>query len=354
MPRQTAPPPPDADTPQALVQHVVTTLEPFGITARLAPKNKARGDISHDFAIQLGKGGDKKIYFVTVKHGLRPATLGSLILRLHEADMPVLLIADHITPAMAKALLAANIAFIDLAGNLWINQPGHTLYIEGRKPEQAPHSQKPMRAFQNVGLRVVFALLCEPNWVNLPTRELATKIGVANGTVGWVLLDLKKEGYLHILSRRERYLTRRRELLDRWATAYPGQLRNKLLKGRFRAHEREWWKTTNFRNDAVVLGAEPAADRLTEFLKPGIVTLYAQGAPRLLNELLLQNQIMRDADGDIEVLDAFWPADIPTDQPGLAPTPLIYADLLATGNDRCLQTAKMIYDRYLAERFRET
>jgi hypothetical protein len=354
MPRRPATPaPPGADVPQALVQHVLTTLEPFGLAARLGPKTKTSDNTGHDFTIQLGKGGDKQIYCVTVKRGLRPATLGPLILSLHETNALTLLIADHITPAMAKALLAANIPFIDLAGNLWINHRSHTLYIEGRKPAPVPHQQKPMRAFQNVGLRVVFALLCEPNWAALPTRELATKLGVANGTIGWVLQDLKNEGYLHVLGRRDRYLARRRELLDRWTTAYPGQLRNKLLKGRFRAPQREWWKTANFSNEAIVLGAEPAGDRLTEFLKPGVVTLYTRGAPRHLNELLLQNQIVRDPEGDMEVLEAFWPDDIPTDQPGLAPTPLIYADLLATGNDRCLQTAKMIYDRYLAERFRE-
>jgi hypothetical protein len=51
------------------------------------------------------------------------------------------------------------------------------------------------------------------------------------------------------------------------------------------------------------------------------------------------------------VLEAFWPAEIGVDEPGLAPTPLIYADLLAAGDARSIETAKLVYDDYLARRF---
>ena len=100
-----------------------------------------------------------------------------------------------------------------------------------------------------------------------------------------------------------------------------------------------------------MLGGEPAADRLTRYLKPGIITLYVRGAPRPLNEMVVRHRLRTDPAGPVEVLDAFWPADIAADQPGLAPTPLIYADLLATGDARCIETAKLIYDDYLARRF---
>ena len=38
-------------------------------------------------------------------------------------------------------------------------------------------------------------------------------------------------------------------------------------------------------------------------------------------------------------------------EPGSVPPALVYADLLATGDSRCLETAEIIYDRYLARLF---
>jgi hypothetical protein len=61
-----------------------------------------------------------------------------------------------------------------------------------------------------------------------------------------------------------------------------------------------------------------------------------------------------DANANVKVLEAFWPKEIPTDEPGLVPTPLIYADLLATGDARCIETTKLLYDEYLARRFAKT
>lgn len=78
--------------------------------------------------------------------------------------------------------------------------------------------------------------------------------------------------------------------------------------------------------------------------QPGIVTLYARGEPRPLNEIVARHRLRTDPAGEVEVLEAFWPADIAAEQPGLAPTPLICADLLATGDARCIETAKLVYD----------
>ena len=36
-------------------------------------------------------------------------------------------------------------------------------------------------------------------------------------------------------------------------------------------------------------------------------------------------------------------------KPDVVPPALIYADLLATGDDRCRETAGMVYDKYLAK-----
>jgi hypothetical protein len=150
---------------------------------------------------------------------------------------------------------------------------------------------------------------------------------------------------------RDRRLHNLKGLLERWVMMYPVHLRPALLRRRLTADEPDWWKNQQFDPPYVVLGGEAAADRLTHYLKPGIITLYARGEPRRLNEIVARHRLRADPAGKVEVLEAFWPAEIAVDKPGVAPTPLIYADLLAAGDARCAETAKLVYDGYLTRRF---
>lgn len=336
-----------------LAQRALKALKRLAIDAGIEPARNRRAGWQPDFTAKIGRGRNRQTYLVEVKRELRPAALGPLILRLREAAEPVMLIAEHVTPAMAETLRAANVAFLDPAGNAWINQPGHMIYVTGRKPERRAMPERPVRAFHAAGLRVIFAFLCEPELVALPTRELAARTGLANGTIGWVLQDLRKEGFLLVAGKRKRRLTRLRALLDRWAEAYPGQLRAQIVKGRFRAEEAPGWEMGELKADTVLLGGEPAADRLTHYLKPAVVTLYVRGDARTRNLIIVRHRLLNDPGGNVEILDAFWPIELPVAQIHLVPTPLIYADLLATRNARCIETAGIVYEQYLADTYKK-
>jgi len=88
-----------------------------------------------------------------------------------------------------------------------------------------------------------------------------------------------------------------------------------------------------------------SANRLTGYLKPGEVTVYAKGLPGLL----LQAQRMRaDPQGDVAVVEEFWnfpPTDTEVDT---VPPLLVYADLMATGDPRAIEAAGLIHAKYLA------
>lgn len=210
----------------------------------------------------------------------------SVLLRLRDLKPPALLLTDYVTPHMAKLLRDARIAFADTAGNVYLEFAGNILYVTVNTPEQRPRAEKVVRAFQATGLRVVFALLCAPELVGQPTRALAAMLGVANGTVARVIDDLARLGFLTTLGRRDRRLHNLKELLERWVMMYPVHLRPTLLRRRLATDERDWWKNETFDPAHVVLGGEPAADRLTHYLKPGTVTLYMRDEPRPLNETL--------------------------------------------------------------------
>ena len=334
-----------------LAKRALDTLRALGIEPGVRNRMPAAGHA--DFTVALRRGAKRATYLAEVKRTLRPASLGSLLLRLRALKPRALLLTEYVTPPMARLLRDADIAFADTAGNAYLELGGDVFYVIGNMPEQPLRAEKVIRAFQPTGLRVVFALLCVPELIELPTRELAERLGVANGTVGRVIDDLRHLEFITRTDRRNRRLRNLPGLLERWVMMYPAQLRPTLLRGRFTAAGADWWKAEKFDGNHVVLGAQPAADRLTQHLKPGIVTLYVRGVPRPLNQLMVRHRLRTDPNGNVEVLNAFWPAELPVDQPGLAPTLLVYADLLATGDARCIETAKLVYDEYLAERFKE-
>jgi len=334
-----------------LVEGALDTLRNLGVDARIDRQQAAAADRRVDYTATLRRGAKRAPFQIEAKRALRPGTLGPVLLRLQGLKPPALLLTDYVTPQMATLLRDAGIAFADTAGNAYLEFAGNIIYVTGNTPEQRPRAEKVVRAFQATGLRVVFALLCVPELITRPTRELAAMLGVANGTVGRVIDDLAHLGFVTTTGRRERRLHNLKGLLERWVMMYPVHLRPTLLRRRLTTDQPDWWKDEKFDPRHVVLGGEPAADRLTQYLKPGIVTLYVRGEPRPLNEIIARHRLRTDPAGEVEVLEAFWPADVATEQPGLTPTPLIYADLLATGDARCIETAKLVYDDYLARRF---
>jgi len=76
------------------------------------------------------------------------------------------------------------------------------------------------------------------------------------------------------------------------------------LLGRFRG-DGEWWKDNPLDPTLAQWGGEFAAAKLTGYLKPGTVTLYAD--KNRLGELVIANRLKKDPQGNIEILERFWP-----------------------------------------------
>jgi hypothetical protein len=127
-------------------------------------------------------------------------------------------------------------------------------------------------------------------------------------------------------------------------------LRPRLLIDRYQAADPDWWRNLDALKYKVLLGAEPAAAIVTRHLRPGIVTLYTEKMPA---RLIADYRLRKVTEGNVELRRRFWPFDHKWDQPTLTPPVLIYADLLATGDARCIETAQLLYDRYLARFFEE-
>lgn len=332
----------DKTTANQLLDTVLANVRQLGLTATIEQREVAIADRLVDAYVRIGRDRKTRVYAVEVKKGLRPATLGAALHQIEHAGKPPLLVTDYVTPPLAEKLKARNIAFLDAAGNAFLDQPPVYIWIKGERPLETPATDKVEgRAFQASGLKVLFALLCNTDWVAEPYREIARLAGVAHGTVGWVMADLPNLGFVAEING-ERRLLRPELLLKQWAEAYARTLRPKLVLGRFRTDQARWWAKVQPARYDLVFGGEVAAERLTRALRPETVTLYGEKAdPRLLTDYKLQ----KDPHGPVEILQRFW--DFPTENQDLTPDPLVYADLLNIGDARCLEAADLIYERII-------
>jgi hypothetical protein len=297
------------------------------------------GKTRADALLRLRYGGEEALYVVEIKRALRPATLGAVLHQLEPLGKQALLITDYVTPLLADELRKRGVAFIDTAGNAYLEQPPLLVWVKGQRPQEPPTKLGTGRAFQATGLQVLFTLLCKPKMVNRPYREIAALAGVAHGTVGWVMAELSKLGFVTEVGGKRRLLQGER-LLAQWAEAYARTLQPKLMLGRYRAHKLDWLSDLDPTRYNLELGGEPAAARLTQYLRPATATFYGE---RVEPRLLLDYKLRADAEGNVEVRRRFW--NFEAEHPVLTPTVLIYADLLAIGDARCLETARLLHDQ---------
>jgi len=319
------------------------------LTVDIKP-NTVRATPGPDAVIRIALQDMEWHFAVGIKDRLTRAGLILAVLQLRKFPQKGLLVARYITPQMADRLREMDIPFVDTAGNAYINEPPLFIYIKGNKPVDTYRPEPTTRAFRPAGLQVVFALLCNPGLEDAPFREIAKEATVALGTVGWVMRDLKQMGYLIDMGRRGRRLVRQQNLIARWVTTYAEQLRPKQLIGRYKAINHDWWKHTKLDTFEAYWGGEIAATVLTKYLKPQIVMIYTN---QTLGKLLLKNKIKKDPNGDIEILKTFWKFEYDWQHPNLVPPLLIYADLLATGDARNIETAEIIYEQELTRLIRE-
>jgi len=302
-----------------------------------------------DARAQLMLGNHPYIFTIETKRNLTRAMLGSIVLQLKNITHP-LLITDHVTLDIADALKANNIQFIDTTGNAYLYRDGYFIYIKGNKTKNTAQPRRATRAFQKKGLQIIFAMMCKPELLNAPYREIATHANVALGTIGPVLNDLKEMDLLIELGKHGRRLTNKKKLLQRWVEEYPIKLRPDLTLGHFTTNDPDWWKHADLNNPHTLWGGEVAAEHITHYLKPGIVTIYTT---QPVGRLTTQYRLEKHPQGKIEILRPFWNPKCNTPEQKYVHPILVYTDLLATGDARNIETAHMIYDQVLTQYIQE-
>jgi len=290
---------------------------------------------------------------IHVKRHLHRAAIERLIaLNTEQRPRKLMIVSDHVNSVNAEILRETGIAFLDISGNAFLDVPGLHLFVIGKKT-QIIQMSNPARMFHRAGVQVIFAFLTDPvldktpkaALLNKTFRDIRDQTGVALGSIGTIIGNLLESGNI-VEEQNLRFLTNRRQLLEKWVASYTDRLRPKLFAQRYRSRGNSWWNSTQSLGEGNYWGGEIAAAKLTGYLKPELATIYSRGETK---QLILDADLRLDPKGDVEILKVFWGDwQHGVHQDCVHPL-LVYADLIASENDRNMETAKRIYERHLRD-----
>jgi len=319
---------------EALLTTVVKALADRGITAALEPASG--GAMAYDAVVRLQARGVECRYAAILKSTLTTSSIAAVS---PDLGLRPLLITSYITPGMAQACRALGIQYVDSVGNMYVDFGSVLIEVDGRKPRAGVASARPRRPrlFQASGLKILFALLCCPRLVDRPYREISKASNAALGSVQLVITELINSNYVEVQGSSRR-LHRSRELFERWVEAYGMTLYPQLRLGQYEADELAPWLEGRLpiRDFDAQWGGEVAAKQIVGYIRPSTVTVYAPGTPA---RLLAKMRARRSDEGAIQIRRRFW-GDLEDSDSATVPAPLVYADLVASGDPRQIETAK--------------
>jgi len=294
--------------------------------------------------IEAQEPGHEVYYYVQIKKRVTRETIGPVEYKFRELKEQGLLLTEYMNPDLALELRKKGVQFIDTLGNAYINAFPFYIFVRGNKKLDKQRGYAVgQRAFRKTGLKVIFEFLCNPGFEDEPVRQIAEVADVAVGTVDAVFKNLKEIGFLVDKGKFGRKVLHKDKLLERWVTAYQENVRAKLVIGRYTAKNKYWWEDATL-PEWFYWGGEVAAAKLTKYLKPEIITVYTHDTPQ---KLLIENKLRKEPKGEIEILKAFWGKNKKKEYHDKVHPLLIYADLLAVGDERDLEAAKIIFENDL-------
>lgn len=290
-------------------------------------------------------------FLCEVKNMVTTATIGNITNRLKilgtMEKQPVLLIAKYITPTVMDNLASNGINTLDCAGNChirYVKANKIIFHLTNKGEKNTLMTEKPYPAFQEAGLKVIFYLLQEFANVNKPYREIQGATGVSLGAIKNVF-DVLVERNFVLLTNSKRTLKNINALLNLWTENYNQVLKPKLLLGRmtFRTNEqRIKWLAMEL-PDGMYWGGESGANIVDSYLEPGAFDIYTQ-IPAA--HLLKTGFVRFDEKGEIRIYKKFWNWET---ENHLVPPILTYADLIGSGNSRCIEMAERLLDNELQD-----
>lgn len=331
----------------------LTRLEelPFVRDAKRVPPRPGAGraDEEPQIAVKTPQGTRRCPIDLRASHLGRE--VAERIVQLHRETPDRMIFAPHVGRELGELFARAGVNFIDLAGNCHVRfGDAYLARVQGLTTASPPAPSKGMRA---PAYSALLALLLDEALLEKSTRAIAEAAGnISPQTAADLRARLLAQG--DVLRTRGAYRwspNGRARALDGLLGGWSATLVPHLLLGRFRARERELAalearlsKTL----DAIApwrWGGGAAAQRLTGFFRGDDTTIYVADPPA---DLARQLGLVPDREGPIALLSAPVPGAFVSPVAGTVHPLLVYADLLASGDERAREAAHEVHTRFLA------
>ncbi len=343
-------------TESDILDTALENLEKITTAKTKVIKSEARkNEYNWDALVSIQAGRLKESFKVEIK---RTVQLSQLVHLFESLQKEKGLLVAHTIPIKSKEVLKdLGINYLDSAGNCFIRTEGGLFWHISGKKQITTLSKSKNKAFSKNGIKLIFALMLEPYLVYSSYRALADIANISVGSIGDILKDLREKKFLIQRNQSTILLENRKELLDRWVTAYNERLKPNLFRGKFRFTMRQdEWKLVQLPH-LTHWGGEPAGEILTNNLYPNSWTIYTAAE----RTMLIKNSrfVPDNKNGLIEAYKPFWNVlFVQQHKEKLSLTntdavhPLIaYADLSGSHSSRNLEIAKKIYEQYLKNTF---
>jgi hypothetical protein len=152
------------------------------------------------------------------------------------------------------------------------------------------------------------------------------------------------------MGHKKRKLFNRKNLFERWCIEFNERLRPKLIIGRFTG-PKDWWKDEIIDPAQGQWGGELAVNKLIFPVKPVEAIIYTE--IEKYKDIIIRNRLRKDDEGEIIFFKRFWNFKTIDNTKEIVDTILIYADLINTGDQRAIEEAKEVYEKYIDRRLRE-
>lgn len=278
-----------------------------------------------------------------VSGSITAANFASVMNKIHvlenKVDIPLLLISAYITPAHITKFVEQGINVIDSVGNCSIRYNDFFILISGRKPSVIERERR-TKTLSETSIRLVYHLLSDKTLIHQTYRAMCEVTGISLGSVKNAIEDLTIRKFI-ATSGRDRKLINREELIELWQQRYNEMVKPKSLLKRvaFKNDDaRSKWKTVSLPK-GMLWGGDCGANLIDGYLVPGEYEIYTSVPAAML---LATGKFQLSENGEVRVYRKWWDDAAGESSVQAVPPLIIYADLMGSGDSRCVEAAQRI------------
>ncbi len=305
--------------------------------------------------VHIDKG--KLLFVYEIKRIIKRPIPEQLYIYQKNINENFILFAEYVNSSIAGDLKKNNVNFIDSQGNAFIHIPNH-LYIDvqGNKLK-VPEEKQSTAIFQSKGLQLLTLLLTHEDAINYSLRDLARISGISLGRTGTIMKELRNNGFIIKTAENKSELYDKKRLFDKWIENYGERLRPNLLIGTYKISPKmDIQKIAQILKNSTVdfaYGGETGAEILSQYFRAGCIDVFIPEEKTM--DVIKQLKLAPAKEYNMRLFELYSDELLFKDKSFSAPLVLpimMYAELLFQGNDRAIETAEIIFDKYIKEMFK--